>query len=211
MMKKALLLLVSVCLFGACHKKEYPVFNYSQAGSYHHTKPAAATETAQIPTREVSSQEVQLASANDDLASVLAQPATTPSEVAVADQPQTVQKATNRLTLAEKVVAKKIQKKIKKAQSPKEGKKAKAETDLVSLFSLIAGGGGLILLLLGVGAGLLLGLIGLILGIVGLSRIRRGNAPSSSRTMAILGVVFGGLVTLLGLIVIAAVASYGFI
>ena len=210
-MKKALLLLVSVCLFGACHKKEYPVFNYSQAGSYNQSKPAAATETTPITTQEVTTREVQMASANDDLASVLAEPATTPAEVTIADRPQTIQKTTPRLTLAEKVVAKKIQKKIEKAQSPKEGKKAKAETDLVSLFSLIAGGGGLILLLLGVGAGLLLGLVGLVLGIVGLSRIRRGKAPSSSRTLAILGVVFGGLVTLIGLLLLVAVATFSFV
>lgn len=210
-MKKALLLLVSVCLFASCNKKEYPVFNYSQAGSYHHTKPAAATETTPIVAREVGPREVQIASANEDLASVLAQPVTTPAEVAIEDQPQTIQKATNRLTMAEKLVAKKIQKKIKKAQSPKERKKAKAETDLVSLFSLIAGGGGIILLLLGVGAGLLLGLVGLVLGIVGLSRIRRGVAPSFSRTMAILGVVFGGLVTLLGILLLVAVATFNFV
>lgn len=211
-MKRIFLLLSFVCLLAACHKREYPVFNYHQAESYSHTKPAVASQPAPLATQATASTgETLLATVDADLASVVAAPTPLLAEAVSASQPQSIRKAPERLTLSEKIVARKIQKKIEKAQSPEKAKSPKAQIDTVSLLSLIAGGGGLLLLVLGVGAGLLLGLIGLILGIVGLSRARRGDASSSSRTFAILGVVFGGLVVLLGLIVIAAVASYGFI
>jgi hypothetical protein len=214
MMKRVLLLLLSVCIFGACHKKEYPVFNYPQAESYGQSKPATASELSSPttqPAATVLDEAPLLATTHGGLATVIAAPAALPAEAVSASLPQAIRKAPGKLSLSEKIVARKVQKKIEKAQSPRKAAKAKAQIDTVSLLSLIAGGGGLILLLLGVGAGILFGLVGLILGIVGLSRIRRGSAPSSSRAMAILGIVFGGLVTLLGIIVIAAVASYGFI
>lgn len=214
MMKRVLLLLLSVGVFGACHKKEYPVFNYPQAESHIQAKPATASipspPTTQ-PAATVRNEAPLLAATHEGPAAVMAAPAALPVEAVTASLPQAIRKSPDRPSLAEKVVTRRIQRKIEKAESPRKDAKAKAQIDTVSLLSLIAGGGGLILLLLGVGAGLLFGLVGLILGIVGLSRIRRGSAPSSSRAMAILGIVFGGLVTLLGLIIIAAVASYGFI
>ncbi|TDB69001.1 hypothetical protein [Arundinibacter roseus] len=208
-MKKILLLLVVAVAFQACQKNQYPVINNPHFESYTAAK-TAPKPAAEVPISATAS--VLTASASEDMTAVVeATEQSTPIPAEAITPLHVAKKTPAQTTWKEKVVAKKIQKKIEKAQSPEKAKSAKAKPDTVALLSLIFGGAGLLLLLAGTGLGLLLGLAGLVMGIVGLSKIRKGTAPASSRTMAILGVVFGGLVTLLGLIVIAAVASYGFV
>ncbi len=70
----------------------------------------------------------------------------------------------------------------------------------MALLSLIFGGAGLLFLLVGGYGTILFGLAGLILGLVALKR-------TSKRTMAVLGIVFGGIVVLVGLLAVIAVST----
>lgn len=70
----------------------------------------------------------------------------------------------------------------------------------MSLLSLILGGAGLLLVLLGSGFGILLGIAGLICGIIALER-------GGSKTISILGIVFGGIITLLSLLLLVALSA----
>jgi hypothetical protein len=97
-----------------------------------------------------------------------------------------------------KLVAKRIEK-IKSHQSARaQGKDSGGDT--MALLSLIFGGAGLLFLLVGGYGTILFGLAGLILGLVALKR-------TSKRTMAVLGIVFGGIVVLVGLLAVIAVST----
>lgn len=128
------------------------------------------------------------------------------------NEASTVKKAFSALTIAdyEKQTGKKLgfferikfklaQKYAKKLEkSDGSGKKT------LSLLALILGGGSLLCLFILPLFGILMALAGLILGIVGLKK-------ESSKTMAILGIVFGGLTLLLTIFFIILVASFSFV
>lgn len=215
-MRKVILLLSFVSLFWACQKKEYPTFNYSQSAYMHQPKVESVAPTDPVTTPTVTAPQPLLASSGEDLsmmtekevslATILAEAISSPSEEATVVT--TYKAAPAKMTWTQKVIAKKIQKQIKKADSPEKVNKAKAGTpDTLALLSLIFGGVGLLLLFAGGGLALLLGVAGLVLGIISLGRIKKGETPASAKTMALLGTIFGGVVALLGLIAIAAYSS----
>ncbi len=221
-MKKIFLLLLSVSVFVSCQKKEYPTFNYSSAAVSSSQKQVKTTALAEVATvadaarPAVAAPQQLSASANEEIAVVTEQEAALaaiPAEAITTKAAPAEAKATAakpaKLTWTQRMVAKKIEKQIKKANAPEAVKATKAQ-DTVALLSLIFGGAGLLLLFVGGGFGLLLGIAGLVLGIIGLGRVKKGEAPASSKTMALLGTIFGGVVALLGLIVVAAVSSSGF-
>lgn len=208
-MKKSLYFILLIGLSWACQKREYPVFQHLPSSAYIHPKSTSILSNNDQPTQVTTQSSVaspQLAaSANDDVASVVQ-----PSKPSYSTAQESVSKVTEapiQQTWQEKVISKKIQKRVEKVSSSTKAASPKAKADTVALLSLIFGGAGLLLLLAGGGLGLLLGLAGLIMGIIGLSRVKRGLAPQSSRTMAILGIIFGGVVTLLAILVIAVVAA----
>lgn len=204
-MKKNVYLLLLIGFSWACQKREYPVFQHLPSSAYSHpgTTPVPAAEPpAQVTTQSAVMTAPLTAAADNDLASVLK---STPPNVTAT--PEAITKAPAQQTWQEKVVVKKLKKRVEKENSSTKAAAPKAKADTVALLSLIFGGAGLLLLLAGGGLGLLLGLAGLIMGIIGLSRVKRGLAPQSSRTMAILGIIFGGVVTLLAILVIAVVAA----
>ncbi len=218
-MKKIFLLLALVGVLGACQKKEYPTFSYTSTAistNQEQVKSSTPAEVANAATSAISTQQVLSASADEEIviiteeeAALSAIPAEAITIKAASAKTKIAAARPAKLTLTQKIVARKIQKQIKKANSPETAKAAKAQ-DTIALLSLIFGGAGLLLLLVGGGLGLLLGIAGLVLGIIGLGRIKKGEAPASSKTMALLGTIFGGVVALLGLIVIAAASSGGF-
>lgn len=71
--------------------------------------------------------------------------------------------------------------------------------DTLSLLALIFGGAGLLFLF--AGFGWLLGIAGFIMGLIALKK------GTPNKTMAILGVVFGGIALLVGLLILLAVAA----
>lgn len=208
-MKKSLYLLLLIGLSWSCQKREYPTFQQLPSSAYSHpTAPVGINENqpAQITTQALTASPQMTASAGNDIASVIEPIESAPTSV-IPETAIKAAKAPAHQTWQEKVLIKKIQKKVEKTKSSTKAAAPKAKADTVALLSLIFGGLGLILLFAGGGLGLLLGLAGLVMGIVGLSRVKRGVAPGSSRTMAILGIVFGGIVTLLGILVIAVIAA----
>lgn len=210
-MKKILLLLLSVSVFVSCQKKEYPTFNYPSAAVSSSQKQVktptpAEVATAVVTTPAVAAPQQQLsASANEEIAIVTEEEAALAAIPAEAITTKAAAAKPAKLTWTQKIVAKKIEKQIKKANSPEAAKAAKAE-DTMSLLALIFGGAGLIFLF-GISAllGLLLGIAGLVLGIIGMQRVKRGEAPASSKILALLGLILGGVVALIGLV---AVANY---
>ncbi|WP_247235753.1 DUF4190 domain-containing protein [Telluribacter sp. SYSU D00476] len=111
----------------------------------------------------------------------------------------------------ERMITRKLEKKISKASAPKEAG-ANGQSKTIPRLSLIFGGLGLLMLILGIvpGIAILFGIAGLVLGIVGLSQIRRGESPRSSKAAALLGLIFGGAVILFLLLAIYAIAAFGF-
>lgn len=212
-MKKGLYLVLLVGLSWACQKREYPVFRHLPSGSYNQPNTSStptAEQSPQVATHMPAAAASPLAaSTSNDVASIVlpTEPTYTASEEAVVTQ---IKGRNPQPTWQDKVIIKKTQKQVRKESSSTKAAAPKAKTDTVALLALIFGAGGLLLLLIGGGLGLLFGLAGLVLGIIGLGRAKRGVAPRSSRTMSILGIVFGGLVTLLALLLIVAIASSGF-
>lgn len=214
-MKKIFLLLLSVSVFWACQKKEYPTFNYPSAAvsstqkQVKITAPAEAT-TAIITTPAAIAPQQLSASANEEIAVVTEEEtalSAIPTEAITTKAAPVETKATAakpaKLTWTQKIVAKKIEKQIKKANAPK-GEKAAKKEDTMSLLALIFGGSGLIFLFaINAVLGLLLGIAGLVLGIIGMQRVKKGEAPASSKILALLGLILGGLVTLIGLLAVA--------
>ncbi len=153
-----------------------------------------------------------LASANEEIAVVTGEEAALsaiPAEAITSKAAPAEAKASAakpaKLTWTQKIVAKKIEKQIRKANAP-EGEKAAKKEDTMSLLALIFGGAGLVFLFaVNATLGLLLGIAGLVLGIIGLQRVKKGEAPASSKILALLGLILGGVVTLIGLL---AVANY---
>ena len=219
-MKKIFLLLSLVSVFLACQKKEYPTFNYPTAAvssSQKQVKSATPAETtAAVASPAATASQPQLtASTKEEIALVTEEEATLsaiPAEAITTKAASAEAKATAakpaKLTWTQKIVAKKIEKQIKKANSPEATKAAKAE-DTLSLLALIFGGVGLLLLLITYSSGLalLLGVAGLVLGIIGIGRVKKGQAPQSSKILALLGLILGGVATLIGLV--AAANYYG--
>ena len=219
-MKKIFLLLLSVSVFWACQKKEYPTFNYpttAVSSGQKQVKSAtpAETSTAAVASPAATAPQPQLtASTKEEITLVTVEEAALsaiPAEAITTKAAPAEAKATasksGKLSWTQKIVAKKIEKQIKKANAP-EGEKAAKKEDTLSLLSLIFGGAGLLLLFTaGGGLGILLGIAGLILGIIGLGKVKKGEAPQSSKILALLGLILGGLVTLIGL---AALGNYGY-
>lgn len=213
-MRKIFLLLSLVSVLGACQKKQYATFNYQNSASYVGQKSVATAQKDQESLVETAAPEILSASANE------VAPLMTPAEVAASRIPAEavtrsaapVQAKTTsstiakpiKLTLTQKLISKKIQKQTQKENSPEVAKAAKAE-DTMSLLALIFGGAGLVMLLATSAGtlGLLLGIAGLVLGIIGMQRVKKGQAPASSKILALLGLILGGLVTLIGLIAVA--------
>lgn len=213
-MKKILLLLTLAITLGACHKKEYPTFHYSQP--YSQAYPEAADEASSIGLQTKDRQperalDIASASTSNHLSAVVAAIGSPEDQDNFQPEGPAVATASPSSSIKKRFVVRKIQKGISKEQSPTGTMAAKAKPDLAALLSLILGGAGLIVLLLGSGLGFLLGLAGLILGIVGLRRIARDKAPTSSRLLAILGTIFSGVVILLGILLVAVIASFGFV
>lgn len=220
-MRKIFLLLLLVSVLGACQKKQYATFKYQNSAAYIGQKSVTAAQKEQ-ESLVVASNEPELLSASADASASFMNPAEIvsariPTEAVTSSAAPAQAKTTSstiakpvKMTLAQKIIAKKIQKQILKANTF-EGKKAvKEKADTIALLALIFGGAGLLLSFAGTGLGLLLGIAGLVLGIVGMSRIKKGQAPASSKTLALLGLIFGGVVTLLGLILVAALSSSRF-
>ncbi len=93
---------------------------------------------------------------------------------------------------------------LKKWEKKANVNAAAGNTDILALLALIFGAAGLFLMWGGIGW--LVGIAGFILGLIALKR------GTPNRTMAILGVVFGGIAILLGLLVFtlfAALFSFG--
>ena len=128
------------------------------------------------------------------------------------NEASTVKKAFSALTIAdyEKQTGKKLGffERIKFKLAQKYAKKLEKSDGFgkktLSLLALILGGGSLLCLFILPLFGMLMALAGLILGIVGLKK-------ESSKTMAILGIVFGGLTLLLAIFFIILVASFSFV
>lgn len=215
-MRKVILLLSFVSLFWACQKKEYPTFSYPNAGYLHPPRTEAPTPAVAVavPQTIEAPQALSASATGNVFIEEDSKAAEIPAE-AVSSKKENVHVVASgatatKTTWQQKMIAKKIQKQIKKADSPEKAQATKAKADTIALLSLIFGGAGLLLLLAGTGFGLLLGIAGLVMGIIGLSRVKKGLAPASSKTLALLGTIFGGLVTLIGLILIAALSAYGF-
>jgi len=196
----------------ACQKREYPVFQHPPLSAYSHPKARsapAADQPGRVTTQSPVASPQLAASTSNDVASVI-EPTKSAYAAATLETATKITKASAEPVWQEEVIIKKIQKRVEKVKSSTKAAAPKAKADTVSLLSLIFGGAGLFLLLTGGGLGLVLGLAGLIMGIIGYSTVNRGAAPRSSQTMAILGIIFGGIVTLLAILIIAVIASGGF-
>lgn len=208
-MKTIILLLSVVTLFGACQKKEYPIFIYPNTGYLHQpltesTILAEATQTSIEAPSALSASAVGNSFIEKDIRE------TTVTEEAISSKKKHVQlvakeSSATKMTWQRKVIAKKIQKRIEKAVSPVKAQKAKTsdnDTLAMALLSMLFGGIGLLSLLASSGAGLILGIIGLVFGIISLSRIKKGDSSPSAKRMALLGAWLGGLAAFLGGIII---------
>ncbi len=162
-MRKIFLLLSLVSVLGACQKKQYATFNYQSPTAYNSQKSAATTSERQdhlavAITPEIlsaSTGEVPLLTTSAEIAAtrILAEAvrsSTAPVQTKAASS--TLAQPTQ-LTFTQKVVAKKVQRQIKRSNAPQGRKAVKEKTDTISLLSLVFGGGGLVLLLLGRGLG----------------------------------------------------------
>lgn len=203
-MKKIALLLLSVSIFAtSCSKKEYATFQPTHSPAYASAKAPVAvvvteenTVTAEVQAIESAQAEVISA---DLMPEIAPEVATVAVPAAVKAVVKNTSKATTKVTLKDIRTLKK-ELKAAKALSPA---KTKGNTDTLALLSLIFGGAGFLFLFIGGAFSLLLGIAGLVLGIIALKK------GTSQRTMAILGIVFGGLVALLALLVISVLATAG--
>lgn len=120
--------------------------------------------------------------------------------------PKAIEEATGKkLGMLQKLQVKILQKKLKK-QLRSEDDSTSSSTKALSVISLVTSGLGLILLFTAAsGAFLIFALAGVVTGIIALSN----NNSRQHRTMAILGLVLGGVaIILLGIVILAFVGGW---
>lgn len=103
-------------------------------------------------------------------------------------------------SFADKIKFKIAQKWSKKLSEANE----KSDKKTLSLIALISGASSLIVIWLLPVLGLLLGIAGIIFGIIGLKK-------ENAKVMAILGIVFGGILVLLTALLLIALANFSFV
>ncbi|HEV7349144.1 MAG TPA: hypothetical protein VGN67_12525 [Telluribacter sp.] len=211
MKKSSLLLLILLGILSACQKRQYPQMSKPQFESFGSQKatpaqvpapPVAAEAPAAVMASSAAGVEAVLEATNENLA---AMPAEAIKALPVAE------KAPVKLNWKERLVAKKLEKKMQGTYSLKRAS-ATGTSKTIPLLSLVFGGLGLLMLLLSIipGLAILFGIAGLVLGIVGLGEVRKGKAPRSSKFMALLGLIFGAGVIVLLLAAVIFIAAFGF-
>lgn len=214
-MKQTLLLLFSFCLLSlmSCQKKQYASFQNSSQSQYAHklkkteVKPtdAAVTNDEIIlpapPTENVSANNEIITNMEPEVAPVSEKPAF--SEIQPLNLDLTGKK---KMTLVEKVKTIKQLNKLSKYVSKKSTAstgvtKSKSNADdTLAIVSLILGLVGIVALLLGGWIGILVGLAAMITGIISLR-------STSKRILAVIGIVLGAALLLLGIIVVVFLAT----
>ncbi|GAB2782528.1 hypothetical protein GCM10027275_27810 [Rhabdobacter roseus] len=210
-MRKLTFLFLLTVVFASCQKKTYPPLGFYQPERFESRKTLIDKENQGVIEQSETARTMEepaslTASVKEEMGDLEAKPeaAAIPAE-AVKAAPMPTKQVT-KMSLKQRVVAKQMEKKIAKASaSPEKLQQAKEQPNTLALLALIFGGLGLLLLLFSGGAlALLLGIAGLVLGLITLGQVNKGQAPASSKTMALLGTIFGGVVALLGLIAIAS-------
>jgi multisubunit Na+/H+ antiporter MnhB subunit len=204
-MRKLILLSIVLLLTGsACQKLRYPQFSQPAFEQYSRKQPAESL--LDTPARAVAVPQLietptsTMASSAAGLSDLVVSPV---AILPVAKKaPESVYTPTRKIQ-QEQRVASRIQ--IRKSLSLRKVKSTDEPSSAIPTQSLLFGLLGLILTVVGAAVsspglfivGGLVSLVSLVLGISGLRRIKRGDAPPSSRGMAVGGLVAGGIGTLL--------------
>ena len=207
-MKKLVLLLSALTVFASCQRKDYATFQKSNAPVYaqkHSSTPKEENSNVVSPQMTASSSELIDAKTFGNTQTELTV-ADNVSDVSlkktesenVSAKASAIQKKSNKLKVTQTLLIKKLKKDFNKSSEKKTAVEGKVNT--LSLLALIFGGAGLLLLGAG-GFGLLLGIAGLVLGLIALKK------KTPNKTMAILGVVFGGIAVLAALLVFTVLAA----
>lgn len=205
-MKKSLLILLTISVSIFSCKKDFATFQGGSSTSYSAVKANKAILTIEEKTEKTSPEE-NLSVTNAEVISseIVPQTDAISNEIAkietqnqnnIETKSATMITSKKRSSFVQKALEKNIVKKMTKHSASSNN--AAGKTDILALLSLIFGAAGL--LLFG-SIGWLIGVAGFILGLIALKK------KTPNRTMAILGVVFGGIAVLVGLLVIVALGS----
>lgn len=218
-MKQTLLFLFSFCLLSlmSCQKKQYASFQNSSQPEYAHklkkteVKPADATTPMPATNDEIilpAAPAENVASTNETVTTVETEVAPKTEKPAFTGiQPLNLDlTGKKKMTLLEKVKTirqlNKLSKYVSKKSTASTGvTKSKSNADdTLAVVSLILGLVGIVALLLGGWIGILVGLAAMITGIISLR-------STSKRILAVIGIVLGAALLLLGIIVVVFLAT----
>ncbi|HEV7349145.1 MAG TPA: hypothetical protein VGN67_12530 [Telluribacter sp.] len=214
-MKKTALLFLLFLVFGisACQKRQYPPMGKPRFDSFSSQKASAPIATTEVPPAQVpaavETNQVITASAAEGIETVIGGESVEGAVPAAAVGNQTaVRKTPGNSSWKERLIISKAEQKLRRTATTDQGKAA-AKTDAVSLVSFFAGLLGLALLIAGLTpAALLVGLVGFILSLVGLKRVKKGLATRASKGWAIAGLVLNGILMLVLLFFIVFFLAY---
>lgn len=210
-MKQTLLFLTSLCVLSlfSCQKKQYASFQNSLPNDYSHKLKKTEVKTVDdLPGNEVILSVAPAENISADMANIAR---TEIEEITKTEKPIPVtvesyrSKTTVRkkVTLIEKVKAiqqvKKLSKQVSKKSTISTAPKSNAD-DTLALVSLILGLLGIVLLFFGGWVAILAGLAAMITGIISLK-------STTKRILAVIGIVLGAAVLLLGIIVVVFIVS----
>lgn len=208
-MKKSLLLLaLSVSIFSC--KKDFATFQSSSSNTYANVKTQKAIPVIENENKLVVNDAILNASVEDEPVSsetVSVQNDVVSNEIAKIESSVTINNNASVLNSSKKKTSF-VQKTLEKSLLKKASKQsttanaAAGKTDILALLSLIFGAAGLILF---GSIGWLIGIAGFILGIIALKK------KTPNRTMAILGLIFGSIAVLVGLLAILAIAAFSIV
>ena len=206
-MKKLLYYFVATLMLASCQKQNYVSSIPAPKFEYH----ASASEPIALPSLEAS---------NTNTLTDEALTPTIPSSALITETvenlsitPTTITKKATKVNLKQRIVGRIVERKMRK-MSPQQNTSPKArKTDGVSVASFIAAVLGIVGLF-ATGWLFLLGMIAaIVLGFVGLSRVKHSNGQLGGRGWAISGLVLGFLellLLILGVLFVAAlIGSFG--
>ena len=213
-MKQTLLFLFSFCLISliSCQKKQYATFQKGFQTDYSHNLKKSEVKPVENPPGEeviLPVAPTENISANNEIATnVETEKAPVSEKPAVSEtKPLNLDlSGKKKLTLVEKVKTirqlNKLSKYVSKKSAASTGStspKSKAD-DTLAVVSLILGLLGIVVLLFGGWPGIIVGLAAMITGIISLR-------STSKRILAVIGIVLGAALLLLGIIVVVFLAA----
>lgn len=214
-MKQTLLFLFSFCLISlmSCQKKQYATFQSSSQPHYAHNLKKTEVKTTDVavanveiilpaaPAENVSANNKTVTNVESEVAPVTEKPVLNATEPLNLDL-----SGKKKMTLIEKVKTirqlNKLSKYISKKSTTATGStKPKSNSDdTLAIVSLILGLVGIVALLFGGWIGIVIGLAAMITGIISLR-------STSKRILAVIGIVLGAALLLLGIIVVVFLAT----